>query len=229
MHNMIQKIAISSAMVLSIFACSDNNNTPANETYRFSVQIINMTNAQPLSPPVAMLHDKNFNFWRIGEPASLALETLAEGGSGSDLLALQPGNPQFEATEAVPAGEDVEFILQTSDAEQLYLSVASMLINTNDAFSGVNSIELDSLTEGQTRVYDTYAYDAGTEFNSELPGTLPGPADGGEGFNEDRDDVTSVVTLHGGVVSADDSFNESTLSAADKFDNPTLRIIVTAL
>jgi len=229
MQNFIQKIAICGVMILSISACSDNNDSPASETYGFSVQIINMTHAQPLSPPVAMLHTKSFKFWSIGEAASLALEKMAEGGNGSDLLALQPANPQFEATAAVLPGMDVEFTLQTADATQLYLSIAGMLINTNDGFSGVNSIELGSLTKGQTRVYHTYTYDAGTEFNSELPGTLPGPADGGEGFNPEQDDVTSVVTLHSGVVSADDNFNESTLGAADKFDNPTLRIIVTAL
>jgi len=203
MQNIIQKIALCGVMILSIFACSDNNDSPANETYSFSVQIINMTYAQPLSAPVAMLHDKSFKFWRIGEPASLTLETLEEGANGSGLPALQPVNPQFEAVDAVPAGGNVVFTLQTTDATQPYLCVAGMLINPNDAFSGVNSIELDGLSEGQTRVYNTYAYD--------------------------RDDVTSVVTLHGGVVSANDNFNESTPSAADKFDNPTLRIIVTAL
>jgi len=230
MQNFIPKIAIFTALALSIAACSDSNTPPeTTETHSFSVRVINMTNAQPLSPPVAMLHSNNFNFWSIGEPASVALEVMAEGGDGSALLALQANNPQFIASEAVFPGMDVEFTIETSDASQLYLSVAGMLINTNDAFSGVNSIELDDMVAGQTRVYNTHSYDAGTEFNSELSGSLPGPADGGEGFNADRDDVTSVVTLHGGVVSADDDFADSTLTGADKFDNPTLRIIVTAL
>ena len=103
------------------------------------------------------------------------------------------------------------------------------LVNTNDGFSGVNGIELDGLSTGQSAVYFTAVYDAGTELNSELAGTIPGSANGGEGFNAARDDVTSVVTLHPGVVTATEGFSNSTLSEANKFDNPALRIEVTAL
>jgi len=228
MTNIIQTLTLAGVLALSISACSDNAN-PTPETHAFSVRIINMTNSQPLSPPVAMLHNDSFKFWAVGESASLALEQMAEGGDGSALLALQSTNPQYQAAGAVPPGQEVEFSIETTDVSQLYLSIAGMLVNTNDAFSGLNSIELADMVAGQTRIYNTHAYDAGTEFNSELSGTLPGPADGGEGFNAARDDVTSVVTLHSGVVSADDNFANSTLTGADKFDNPTLRIIVTAL
>jgi len=87
-------------------------------------------------------------------------------------------------------------------------------LNTNDAFSGVNSVELDELEAGQSTVYYTHVYDVGTEMNSELTGTIPGPADGREGFNVIRDDVTEVVILHSGVVTADDSFATSALTGA---------------
>ena len=87
-----------------------------------------------------------------------------------------------------------------------------MLVNTNDAFSGINAMELDQLESGHTRVVYSYALDAGTEANSELAGTIPGPADGGEGFNAIRDDVTSVVTSHAGVVSQDDGHATSVLT-----------------
>jgi len=194
----------------------------------YSINITNLTHSQPLSPPVAMLHRKNFSFWSVGDEASEALEIMAEGGDGSGLLELKPQNPQYQATAPLFPGENTEFTLETRRDKLKYLSIAGMLINTNDAFSGVNGIELTNLEEGQSSVYYTYTYDAGTEFNSELSGTIPGPADAGEGFNAARDDVTSLVTYHGGIVSADDNFADSTLSGADKFDNPALRIVITA-
>jgi len=215
-------IILTSSMMLILTAC---DLSPKQE---YSINITNLTHSQPISPPVAMLHRKDFSFWSVGTEASEALEMMAEGGDGSSLLTLKPQNPQYQGTTPLFPGESTEFTLDTRRDKLKYLSVAGMLINTNDAFSGVNGIELLNLEAGQTSVYYTNTYDAGTELNSELSGTIPGPADGGEGFNATRDDVTSVVTYHGGIVSADDNFADSTLRGADKFDNPTLRIVITA-
>jgi hypothetical protein len=54
---------------------------------------------------------------------------------------------------------------------------------------------------------------------------MPGPADGGEGFNAMRSD-TGYVAMHPGVVSADDGLNSSVLSVEHRFDNPAVRIMV---
>lgn len=211
------------AMLLTLSACDHD------QMQEYQISITNVTNGQPLSPPVAMLHNKTFSLWKIGEQASEELEVMAEGGDGSGLLNLRRGNPQYSSTAPLFPGESIQFNLEALNDTFKNLSVAGMLINTNDGFSGLNGIELVELKPGRTSVYYTRVYDAGTEFNSELSGTIPGPSDGGEGFNASRDDVTSVVTAHGGVVSADDNFTDSTLNSADKFDNPTLRIVVTAL
>lgn len=221
--NTLIKVCAAGFMILSLAACD------INAPQEYSISITNLTHAQPLSPPAALLHRSNFSLWQIGEAASEALEMMAEGGDVSALLSPQAKNPQFKADAPLFPGQTIQFTLETRIDKQKNLSVAGMLVNTNDAFSGLNGIELSNLKPGHTSVYYTNAYDAGTEFNSELSGTIPGPADGGEGFNSTRDDVTSVVTRHGGVVSADDNFTESTLSGADKFDNPILRIVVTAL
>lgn len=224
------KILSSMAVLLALTACSDNNDDMNNmDQQSYRIKITNLTNAQPLSPPVAMLHDDSFSFWTIGEAASVALETMAEGGDGSGLLALKASNPQHADTAALAPGASTEFTLDMDDSSDSYLSVAGMLVNTNDAFSGVSSVDLGSLQSGQQLSIYSYAYDAGTEMNTEAAGTIPGPADGGEGFNAARDDVTSVVTLHSGIVSMDDNYATSTLSEADRFDNPTLHIEVFAL
>ena len=218
----LQNTGLAGIMLLGLSACN-------NEPQEYRISITNLTHAQPISPPVAMLHNKNFSFWEIGESASEALEMLAEGGNGGELLRMRKNNPQFQATDPLFAGSNIEFSLHTEHNNATHLSVVGMLVNTNDGFSGLNAIELEGIQPGQNRVYYAHVYDAGTEFNSELPGSIPGPADGGEGFNAVRDDVTGVVTLHSGVVSADDQHIASTLSGADKFDNPALRIVVTAL
>jgi hypothetical protein len=70
------------------------------------------------------------------------------------------------------------------------------------------------------------AWDAGTEANSEASGTIPGPADGGEGYNATRDDLVNFVAIHRGVISADDGLNSSILDESHRFDNPVARVMI---
>jgi hypothetical protein len=220
---------LASTLVLALSACSNNDDDPVMTSQTYRISITNLTHAQPLSPPAALLHDDTFSWWSIGGTASTALEMMAESGDGSALLALAAQNPQHHDSAVLLPGASSEFTLTMTVGSQNRLSLVGMLVNTNDAFSGLNSIDLESLAPGQNAVYYSHVYDAGTEMNSELAGTIPGPADGGTGFDAARDDVTTVVTLHGGVVSSDDGLSTSILSGAHKFDNAALRIEVTAL
>jgi len=225
MKNTFYNISMTAAMIVMLAACS-NDEAPVASTQVYSISITNLTNAQPLSPPIAILHDSSLRLWDVGSSASIALETMAEDGDGSALLALAKDNPQYLSASPLAPGETVEFTLETTDTSLVELSIAGMLVNTNDAFSGLNAVSLKGLNPGDSEIYLTHAYDAGTELNSEAIGTIPGPADGGKGFNAARDDVTSVVTFHSGVVSASDGVSGSALSEADKFDNPVLRIVI---
>ena len=63
--------------------------------------------------------------------------------------------------------------------------------------------------------------------DDEAPGTIPGPADGGEGFNAARDDDADRVSMHGGVVSAMDGLITSVLTEQHRFDNPVVGVSVT--
>ena len=211
------------AMMLALTAC-DNQ-----DIKEYSISITNLTNAQPLSPPAALLHKKKFSAWSVGSAASVELEQLAEGGDSSGLLAMQHNVPSYLADGPLLSGETITFSLEPDHKPLTHLTLTGMLVNTNDAFTGINAMELDGLLPGHTRVVYTYALDAGTENNSELSGTIPGPADGGEGFNVIRDDVTSVVTHHGGVVSQDDGHEDSVLTEAHRFMGPVLRVEITAI
>jgi len=100
-------------------------------------------------------------------------------------------------------------------------------VNTNDAFTALNNLGAANMAVGESRTATTISYDSGTEANTEAAGTIPGPADGGEGFNAVRDDIANEVRMHSGVLSADDGLNSSRLSEIHRWDNPVARITVT--
>lgn len=229
MKNSLSTILISGALALSLASCSDDDDIVDTNSSSYRVSITNLTNFQPFSPTVAILHDSSTDaWWTIGSDASQALEIMAEGGNGSELLALSPNNPQYQSSGALFSGDTEEFTIVSVDSDENLLSLAGMFINTNDAFSGLNAVDVSVIATGQSKTYYTNAFDAGTEKNTEAEGTIPGPADGGEGYNIRRDDVTEVVTYHSGVVTKAD-FAGSVLEESAKFDNATLKIVITRM
>jgi hypothetical protein len=154
---------------------------------------------------------------------SVELEMMAEGGDNSGLLAL--GMAATSGAGAIGPGGNETISVTVQDVMDAKLTVATMLVNTNDAFSGLNAWDLSQLAVGDSWTTTAGVYDAGSEVNSEAAGTMPGPADGGEGFNAMRSD-TGYVAMHPGVVSADDGLNSSVLSVEHRFDNPAVRIMV---
>ena len=214
---LIKGSVLSVGLVMMLAGCGDDNNE-VQLPVEYEVEISNLTNFQPLSPVGLIFDDEDF--FEIGSPASLALEQLAEGGDNSALLDM--GSATASSSDVIlPGGTAVLTIRQGSP--ELKFSAFSMLVNTNDAFTGVSSYSLEDLNVGESVVINTNAYDAGTEANSESAGTIPGPADSGEGFNALRDDSDSV-RMHMGVVSKDDGLTTSVLSAEAKFDNPVMRL-----
>jgi hypothetical protein len=107
----------------------------------------------------------------------------------------------------------------------IYLSLATMLVNTNDAYVGINSANIENLEVGDSRILFANAFDAGTEANSEALADIPGPAAGGEGFNAARDDK-DIITGHPGVVTSDDGLLTSALDESHRWDNPVAKITV---
>ncbi|MCO7251645.1 spondin domain-containing protein [Pseudoalteromonas sp. Ps84H-4] len=195
------------------------------ESHQFTVQVTNLTAAQPFSPVAVIAHTDGM-LWQIGEPASSALELMAEGGDNSELLASEYTLQSASAESPLPPGQQVTMVLTTGELDSLKISVATMLVNTNDAFTGLNAIDVSSLAVNESLSRTSFSYDAGTEANSEAAGTIPGPADSGEGFNEMRDDINRVA-MHPGVVTQDDGLASSVLTSQYKFDNPVAQIVIT--
>ena len=214
---------------------SSNNTTttapePAvNPTFAYEISVVNLTNGQPLSPVGVFIHEAASMAFSIGTPASDALEIMAEGGDISALLDAIDSIAETSGEAPLAPGEEQMFSLQLSAANtsSFQLTVLSMLVNTNDAFTAVNGVSIASLDVDNSLSFSTPAYDAGTEANSETAGTIPGPADGGEGFSSVRDDIADQVTMHGGVVTADDGLANSAINEMHRFDNPIARIRIT--
>ena len=196
---------------------------PAPVDYSYEVTVTNLTNFQPLSPVAVVLHNSG-NLWTIGGVPSVELERMSEGGDNSGLLSL--GMASASGMGAIGPGGNETISVTIQDVMDAKLTVATMLVNTNDAFGGLNAFDLSQLDVGDSWSANSGVYDSGTEVNSEAAGTMPGPADGGEGFNAMRND-TGFVSMHPGVVSSDDGLSTSVLNVQHKFDNPAVRIKVT--
>jgi len=197
----------------------------------FQVQFSNLTAGQPMSPLVAVVHDSGFSLFNIGQPASVGLEHLSEGGETAPLVTLASSDPGYMGS-AVGAGGTppggtamVSFSVVQANLPTAQLSLATMLVNSNDAFAALKAESLSAMTVGASVSLDVLSYDAGTEAHSESAATVPGMA--GVGFNAARDDVRNAVHLHPGVITADDGLSGSALTAAHRWDNPVARVTIT--
>jgi len=205
---------------------------PAPTMASFEVTVNNLSNAQPLSPIAVIAHPESYAVFEIGQPATAGLETLAEGGDNSALLAEADGVAGIgdTASGAAPIGpagsETVSVSFDDTNLGTMFISVSTMLVNTNDAITGVNGIALGDMAIGDAVTLRTIAYDSGTEANSETAATIPGPAGGGEGFNAARDDLADQVAMHSGVIGQDDGFATSDLTGQHRFDNPVAQVTI---
>jgi hypothetical protein len=200
--------------------------TPAPIIARYEVTLYNTTHNQPLSPIAVVLHDDSFSAWQIGSPASAGLEELAESGSPTQFLGAVSSAVDSAAGDN-PTGPGGILLLEVSGpwASDLQLTVASMLVNTNDGFAGTAGWNIGQLEVGDKAKFLAPVYDAGTETNSEMEATIPGPAAGGEGYNAERE-TRNIITRHPGVVTQADGYVESALNESHRFDNGAMLINV---
>ncbi len=208
----------------------DDNNATNSTTQSYTVSVTNLTPNQPMSPLAVLTHNSDFMLFEVGQSASVALEQLAEEGSNAELIAFSQSDENviqgIAGNGLLLPGNSDEVTISVDVDEEGYLSVASMLVNTNDAFVGETGLSLKDLEVGESFQMNMNVWDAGTELNDELASTIPGPAAGGEGFNADRND-DDVVTFHSGVISSDDGLASSALDATHRFLNPGARVTIT--
>ena len=149
--SMLRNLAVVGMGTALLAACdhNDNNrNTPEPEPepvmLTYEVTIENISAAQPLSPVAVLLHGEQ-SLWQVGESASAALEVLAEGGDNSDVLATEGTLATESGSAPVGPGSNESYQLTVSDEQAAYLSVVTMLVNTNDAFTGITNKALSEM------------------------------------------------------------------------------------
>jgi hypothetical protein len=224
-------IGLSVCSLVTLSACSDNDSSDKINnamTQSYALTVSNLSSNQPLSPLAIAIHGENYTAWSVGEEPSVGLEKLAESGDGSDFLAEASDSGAYTTESGaglILPGESETIDLESISSDDLKLTFASMFVNTNDAFIGKQGLDLASLDVGDQMTVLIPVYDAGTEANSELSGTIPGPADGGEGFNATRDDV-NVVSRHPGVVTNEDGYANYVLDSSHRFDAPAAKLVL---
>lgn len=214
----------------------------------YTVQITNLTYAQPFAPAAIVLHESGYHAFAEGEAASMGIEVMAEGGNPA--MVIEEAMDSTDFLDAQNSGgilgpktssDMFTLVVPELDADDLRLTVTTMLVNTNDAFTGLNAADVSNMSVGDSKTFMTVTWDAGTEANTETAATMPGPAagaagGGGEaaGYDPIRDDLADVVRLHTGVTTnanATDPSREglatSVLTEGHRFDFPTSRVVIT--
>jgi hypothetical protein len=169
----------------------------------WDVTITNLTRpgSQPLSPPLFVVHSARADVWSLGEIATHPVAAIAEDANNA------PAEAAFAQLEGVsdvftgaggpiPPGASRTYTVETS-GHSSRLSVLTMLVNTNDGFTGLDSLRLRG--HGETR--STMAYDAGSELNNEEIAFIPGPC-----CNHPfvRDPEGALIRMHEGITGRGD-------------------------
>lgn len=156
--------------------------TQASDNHSYKVTITNLTKAQAFTPILVLSHRNGVHPFVAGEPASDAFAALAEGGDVMPLQMMLSENSKVadinDSGGLLEPGHSVTVFVD-APRHARRISLASMLIPTNDSFIGLNNV-VAPRGRGK-KVYWVPAYDAGSEPNDELCVNIPGPVCGGEG------------------------------------------------
>ena len=195
---------------------------------RYSVVVTNMTRAQSFTPILVATHTQAVRLFTPGTAASPELRELAEEGSTGPFLTLLRGlrdvRDAVSATSLLMPGVTVGIeVLGNEPFDRI--SIAAMLIPTNDGFFGVTGVPLPKGNEVLT--IDAPVYDAGTERNDEKCASIPGPnfvECNGPGGGARVGGGEGAVTVHNGIHGIGD------LRASERdWRNPVARIVIRRL
>ncbi|HRX62763.1 MAG TPA: spondin domain-containing protein [Candidatus Competibacter sp.] len=174
----------------SIQARSDNG-------VMYEVTITNLTRGSLFTPILVASHRSGVSLFALGEPASAELAMVAEGGNVEPLAqALRADSRVVDVANSgglLEAGQSVtvQVIAQGAD----HVSLAAMIVPTNDGFIALNGVEAPRSGSETHRVP---GYDAGSEPNDERCASIPGPQCGGEGVSPSVSGE-GFVHVHAGI------------------------------
>ena len=167
----------------------------------YTVTVENLTAGQWLTPPNFAAHDAAVRVWRRGQAVSPGVQAVAENGDvpmlAAELMAVlddtDRGVSGVGADAPIPPGGSATFVVTT---DRRKLSIVSMIICTNDGFTGLDSRNLPRWP-GDERTFYVPGYDAGTEVNTELRADIVPAPFCGDGAGSG---VSNPELAEGGVI-----------------------------
>lgn len=224
MHRPTRRLAgpLLGAALLAIMAVTPA--LAAHQQRTYEVTITNLTSGQALTPPLIATHRGSAHLFQAGAAANLGTQQIAENGNLAPFLGSLGADPaisDFTAAGAplVPAGSplsgmfsDTVTLTITAGPGAQFLSYESMLICTNDGFTGVDGLKLPNQVGAVVTVTGA-AYDAGTEINTEdFVDIVPpcqaligvGSDDAGTGMSNPALAEGGVIRHHAGIAGGND-------------------------
>ncbi|OAN10992.1 hypothetical protein A3K86_18625 [Photobacterium jeanii] len=204
----------------------------ASQAANIDVSITNATKGIYFTPLLVVAHSSDIHLFQAGTAASAEVKSMAEGGdiSGLSSVAANAGAVVSEdpAGGILNPGDSATATLDTGSADRL--SITAMLLPTNDGFVGLDSWTIPS-TPG-TYTIRLNGYDAGTEANDELKGSMPQPpfiTFGENGTGVETSITNSKIHIHPGNLGDNDpAGGKSDLdSSAHRWLNPVAVVTVT--
>ena len=165
---------------------------------KYAVTITNITRGQIFSPPIAISHNGNFRLFTPGDTASPELAALAEDGETGPLTNAIANLPAvFDYAVAggpVMPGDSVTLEITARRGFKL-ISVAGMLVSTNDGFFVASSVPI---RRWGTVMVRADVYDSGSEANTENCDFIPGPPCGNH-VHDGGNPPEGYVHIHAGI------------------------------
>ena len=168
------------------------------KSYTYEITVENLTDTQPLSPPLAVIHKRGFKVWKRGAIASHGVAAIAEDANNSVLESAlakirRVMSVETVAQDPIAPGEIATFAV-TTKGRYNRLSLITMGVQTNDMFTGTSSLRLHRIAG--MRMLNTRGWDAGSEANNQLKSHIPGPCCGNGMV---RDPEGDVIRPHPGI------------------------------
>lgn len=206
-----------------------------------SITLTNLTQGLHFTPIIASAHKSDNHIFMSGSAATVELQTMAEGGDISGLASMlqnaDANTVENPASGLLAPSMSTTFML-SNDSANTHLSIAAMILPSNDGFVGLDSWKIP--TEAGTYTINLNAYDAGTEANNEVVngggalGVLgipaaPGGDAGTNGTGVTDTETNTMIHIHRGTLGDDmmDGGKSDLNNSIHRWLNPVAKLTIT--